>query len=291
MIKGNAKQETKFENQLFTGFTVLTVKAVNPTRVQLNKLLEKEDSDDDKEIEYKGEDKDGNDRIRLVFWLHDENLNKFFPYSFNLIKKERMNKNEDKNQFINSVCLTSWADKQENLQDWFVKFIDRQKNELGTKEVRKALVGEEELGTLLRAWLGKLNWNDPETNVMIDTAKIFKEDYSELQSQIGGDYATPFVALLGVRTDENDTEKQYQQVYGKSFLPAGFFSYIENGFKFKTEYSKKVWQKFEEEVMSEYGFSSFYEMEPLKNYDKTLDPAVRGVAKDSVPVTPQNSKF
>lgn len=289
MIKGNTKIENESKSQLYTGLTVVTVKAVNPTRSELNKLLEKEDSEEDKEIEYKGEDREGNERVRLVFWLYDETTKRNFPYSFNLVNKERKNKNEDKNQYINSVCLTSWADQESNLQDWFTKFLDKQKQEIGEKQVRKALVGEEELGTILRSWLGKLNWNDPETSVVVDTSKLFKEDFSELKDQVNGDYSSSFVALLGVKTDENDTEKQYQQVYGKSFLPAGFMTYIENGFNFKTDYSKRVWQKFQEEVTGEYGFSSFYELDVIKPYDKSQDPAFGGGS--IVTSTPTNSKF
>lgn len=292
MIKGNQRETTEFKNQLYTGFTVVTVKAVNPTKSELNKLLGKEDSDEDKPIEYLGEDKEGNKRIRLVFWLHDEKLDKLFPYSFNLVQKERTNKDGNKNQYINSVCMTSWADEEANLQDWFTKFLDKQKEEIGTKTFRKALVGEEELGTLLRAWLGRLNWNDAGTTVEVDTSKLFDEDYSELKSQIDGDLDTPFVILLGVRTDENDTEKQYQQVYGKQFLPYGFMPYINKGFKFPTDYSKKVWNKFEADVTGEYGFNCFHELEPLKEYDRENDPAVGGVSKAAAePVTATNSKY
>ena len=38
--------------------------------------------------------------------------------------------------------------------------------------------------------------------------------------------------------------------------------------KFPTDYTKKVWSRFAEEVEGEYGFTSHYELVPLKPYDK-----------------------
>lgn len=290
MVKGTQRAE-RTEASKYVGFTTVQVKAINPTRSELNKLLDKEDSDEDKPLEYLGEDKDGNKRLRLVFWLHDAKLDKYFPYSFNLTDKERQNKNEDKNQYINNVCQTAWADDEANLPKFFTHFLDKNKEELGSKTYRKALSGEEELGTLLKTWLGRLNFSDPESSVDIDTKALFDENYTDLRGLIESDYDSPFVILLGVRTDVNDPTKQYQQVYGKGFLPAGFMTYINKGMKFPSDYSKKVWAKFEEDATGEYGFDSYFELEPLKEYNRDEDPAAGGTALEKEDVTPVNSKF
>lgn len=275
MVKGNTRKISEGNNTKYIGLTLVEVKAVNPTKKELNALLGKEDSEDDKPIEYLGQDQEGNDRLRLSFWLFDKKLDSYFPYSFNLTKKERVSKDGSKNQYINSVCITAWTDEESNLQPWFTSFLDKDKNEIGDKKYRKALSGEEELGILLRAWLGKLDWNDKDTEVIIDTKKLFKEDYDEVRALIDGDYSTPFVALLGVRTDEADVTKQYQQVFGKAFLPAKFMEYINKNFKFPTDYSKKAWKKFEDTTIGEYGFNAFHELEVLKEYNSDEDPALQ----------------
>lgn len=272
----------------YVGFTTVEVRAVNPTRTELNKLLGKEDGDDDKQITYLTQDQEGNDRIRLSFWLYDAKLDKYFVQSFNLTNKERLSKDGGKHQYINGSAITAWADEESNLQNWFTNFLDKEKNEIAKKEYRKALLGEEELATLLRSWLGRIAWNDQGTSVMVDTAPLFKENYSELRSLIDSDYDTPFVILLGVKTDENDPEKQYQQVYGKSFLPASFMGYINKGLVFPTDYSKKTWNRFEEEVNGQYGFTSYFELSQIAEYDKEKDVAA---SPSTLGVTPTNAKY
>ncbi len=297
-VKGKQRQEqTEFKRELFVGFASVRVVAINPTREELNKLLGKEDNDNDKPLEYLSQDQEGNDRLRLTFWLHDEQRDKYFVHSFNLTNRERTNKDKDKVQIINSTCSTTWvpyvagtteADKS-FVPAWFKSFTDKEKNEIGKKKWRKALSGEEELANLMRAWLGRLNWMDVDTEVQVDTEKLFKENYKELRGLIDGDYDTPFVALLGVRTDENDSTKKYQQVYGKSFLPNSFMKNISKGMSFTNDYQKKVWKRFEEEVNGEYGFDSYFELGTLTEYDETKD--IAGAPTARVVPEPTSSEY
>lgn len=294
-VKGKQREQKEFVKELFVGFTQVKVVAVNPSREELNTLLEREGTPEDKDIVYMGNDDEGNDRLRMAFWLRDVKTGKLFVHSFNITNKERKNKDGDKVQLVNSTCTTSWAPYVKKgdavttkvdeavIQDWFVNFTDKEKNVLGPKKWRKALAGEEELVNLLRAWLGRLNFMDIETEVMVDTKKLFKEDYKELRELISldenGEFSkegldTPFVILLGVRTDENDTTKKYQQIWNKAFLPAGFMKYINNGNKFPTDYSKKVWKKFSEEVQDDdYGFDGFTKLVPIEDYSEAEDLA------------------
>lgn len=287
MIKGNQREDTNTERKLYTGFTTVKVAAINPTRAELNKLLNREGNDTDTEFVYTSTDQDGNERVRLTFWLKDETMpDKYWIYSFNLTDKVRVSKDGIKTQFVNSVCMTGWADEPDNLANWFTKFLDKDKEEIGDKEFRPALLGEEELATLLRSWLGKMSWNDPESGVMVDVKALINEDYAELRNQIDGKYDVPFTILTGVRTDENDSTKQYQQIYGKAFLPAGFLGYIKKG-KFPTDYSQKVWKRFEEDVTGEYGFNSYFELVPLKEYNKEDDIA----AAETTVAEPKSKKY
>lgn len=304
-VKGKQKESKEFVKELFVGFTAVKVVAINPDRDELNGLLGKEGTPEDKPIEYLGKDEQGNSRLRLVFWLKDDKADRFFVHSFNLTDKERTNKDGSKCQLVNSTCSTSWVpylpklDKEDNavqedgktvytpsideslIQTWFANFTDKDSKEItAPKKFRKALSGEEELVNLLRSWLGRLGWSDTETEVMIDTKKLFKENFKELRELISLDEEgkfsldgldTPFVILLGVRTDKDDSTKKYQQVWNKAFLPDGFMKHINNGFKFPTDYGKKIWTKFKAEVEGEYGFNGYTELTPLKAYDETKD--------------------
>ena len=294
MVKGNQATQTSKATAKYIGLAKVQIRAVNPTRAQLNKLLGKEDTEDN-EISYLSQDQDGNDRVRLSFWMYEQELDTYFVHSFNLTNKVRLSKDGVKTQYVNNTCITAWSDEDSNLPEWFTKFIDsKSREDLGEKKYRKALLGEEELAILLRSWLGRLKWNDPNCSVQVDTKALFGGDYSELQSLIDGDYDTPFIALLGVRTDENDSEKQYQQVYGKSFLPKSFAEGLElvekRGDKaFGTPYAKKIWNKFDSEVNGDYGFSAYFELCPVKEYDKNKD--LNASPKTRPDVMPTNSKY
>jgi len=289
MITGEQRQEvvTKDRNKKFVGFTPVEVVAVNPTRAELNKLLGKEDSDTDKDIIYKTEDAEGNDKIKLTFWLYASSIDKYQSYSFSLTNKVRVSKDGLKTQFVNSTCMTAWADTKENLGKWFTTFTDREGTELGEKTIREALMGEEELATILHSWLGRLNFYNAATSVLADTKKLFNEDYTELRAIIGGNYDTPFLALFGVQTDESDPEKQYQVIYGKSFLGEAYMDGINKGLRFSKDYMKKGWDRFEKEVEGEYGFKAFFELKAIKDYDRSLDVT----AQIDAGVTPVNSKY
>lgn len=286
MIKGNQKEEST-ERKLYTGFTTVKVAAINPTRAELNKLLDREGNDTEQEFVYTSTDQDGNERLRMTFWLKDETLeNKYWIYSFNITDKVRLSKDGLKTQYINSVCSTGWADEPENLVNFFTKFLDRDNDEIGDKEFRPALLGEEELVVLLRTWLGRMNWFDPESDVLVDVKALLKEDYTELRNQIDGKYDVPFTILTGVRTDDADSTKQYQQVYGKAFLSAGFLSYIKKD-KFP-EKAAKTYNRFKENVTSEFGFNAFFDLVPLKEYNKDEDIAAAGT---TVVAEPKSKKY
>jgi len=310
-VKGKQREQKEFVKELFVGFTAVKVVAINPNLEELNELLGREAAPDQKEPVYLGNDQEGNNRLRLAFWLQDIKSNKLFVHSFNLTNKERKNKDQDKVQLVNSTCSTTWApyikkgdvvtDKVDEsvIQDWFANFTTKEKEVIGPKKFRKALAGEEELATLLRSWLGRLDFMDKETEVMVDTKKLFKENYKELRELISldenGEFSaegidTPFVILLGVRTDEDDSTKKYQQVWSKAFLPNSFMKYINNGNKFPTDYAKKVWKKFSDEVSGEYGFDGYTELIAITEYDETKDIS-GGVKAGQEAPTPADSNY
>ena len=274
-VKGKLKSE--FEQELFTGWGLVEVVAINPSRSELDKLLGISERDEEaKEIEYLGENKETDKKqVRLNFVLKEKESGRIFYHNIYIIDDFKGNKDGTKDQYINSTLSTTWIDDVNNLPIWFTNFTDKNKNVRGDKTWRKAFVGEEELVTLLRSWLN-LNYNDPETEVVIDIKKLLKGNTKELQELITSEYATPFVALFGVKTVEktdnegNSILKQYQSVYGKAFLQKKFIKFIENN-KFPDEYNKKIWDKVLGDIKGEYGFKSSYTLGVLQKYNPELD--------------------
>lgn len=303
-IKGPRREEREFEK--FVGFFKATVVAINPDREELNVLFGKEDKPEDKPIEYVGTDNDGNDKVRISFWLKDVKSGKLFPHNITIINKERLDQKGIKNQYINNVLDTGWAaDPKSELPDFFTNFLNKEKEVVGEKTYHKAKVGEEELGIIVKAWLGKLNFNHPECNAEIDVNKLLAGNYNELRCHILPSNATeeekkdslsaPFVALAGVKTDEDDSDKQYQQIFSKAFLPGGFIAYINNGLKFPTDYSRNVWKSFQKKKddldnNGKYGFKAYHELVPLTKYDKSKDVAQGGEASETE-VTETNDEY
>ncbi len=283
-VKGSIKADVALQD--FTksvGFAQFNVVAVNPSRDELNKLLGKENKEDDKEIEYLSEDDDGNKRVRLTFWLKDPKTDKLDTHSILLTNKERTNKDGDNFMFVNQVMDTWWADDEANLPDYFTNFIDKKTKQVkGEKRVRKAIMGEDDFGMFVKAWLNRIGYNDPAADLAFDYKKLFKGNVKELRDLIGSEFTldkvgnpSPFIGLMGVRTDKNG--KQYQQIFPKAFLPGDYMKYINMGFKFPDDYKRNVYARFLKAVESpdnpDYAFSAYYELCPRTDYDVEKDMA------------------
>jgi len=282
------KTSTVPQQKRHVGLTNVRVRAINPTRSQLNKLYGKEDSEDDREFIYKTADRQGSDRIRLNIWLYSEDLDKYVMHTIGIVNRPKTSSDGTKFQYINSTCNTTWVEKEEDLPEWFTHFTDKEGNKTAKKDYRVAFIGEEELAIFLRSWL-KMKWFHSETYVMPSIESLMNEDYSELQDLIDSPYDKGFTALLGVRVDQNDNEKDYQSIYGKSFLPYNFKDYVETG-KFPSTYDQSTWTRFEKEVKGEYGFNgSYFELVPVTEYDRSKDLARSTTTK--VGVTSTNSKY
>jgi hypothetical protein len=305
-VKGKTKeQKADFVKELYVGLTSVKVAAINPTRAQLNTMLGKdEDGKEEKEeFKYLDTDKDGKTRLRLAFWLHDEENDKYFVQSITLTDEDRKSKDGKKVQIINSTTGTSWVPLREGkngeltdeadsklIQDWFLQFTNKEKEVIGEKKWRIAKRGEEELGILLRAWIS-MDWYDPETEVMLDMKKLFQENLKELREMVGSDeYAKPFVILTGVKTSEEDSTKKYQQVFNKAYLPSSMMKYVKAGNKFPTDYTRNAWKKFTDEAKDQYGFTCFHKLVPLTKYVESEDPVSGNSGKPKVQ-EPANNEY
>ena len=316
-IKGE-KKEILNNSNLFVGFSKVRVVAVNPNREEINGFLKKSDEDalsenneeptlEDKKIEYLSTSDEEVKKLRLLFLLKDVDNDRFFFHNLYLRDEYRNNIDGTKYQLVNQTCNTTWmpilegTDKVDEslIPDWFSNFKDKEGNIIAPKKFRKAFKGEEELVTLLRAWTNKLKYFDSSTEVLLDMDKLFKGDVSELKdlislnenlefSEEGID--TEFIVLLGVETNKDDTYKKYQNIYNKKYLPSDFMRFINNGNKFPTDYSKKMWLKFVDEVKGEYGFKSYTDLVPLRKYDESKDISGTDNISEKVPL-PESSDY
>jgi hypothetical protein len=295
MVKGQERKESVFTQELFTGFELVKVIAVNPTRKELDSILNITDRDKTPdELEYVGKTKEGENRVRLCFVLQKQDGGIAY-HNVSIIDKVRLNKDETKHQVINSTCGTSWqtVDGGANeLPDWFTNFTERKTNKvLGSKTYRKALVGEEELAIFLRSWLGRLDWNQEGTEVIIDMKRLFKGNYKDFKELVGGDFTTDFIALFGVRNVEKTNEetgeaevKQYQSIWSKAFLGKEFLKGVNNG-SFSNDYQAKTFKKFKENLEGEYGFKATYTLSKLAPYEASTDISATTATKAEVNTT------
>lgn len=326
MIQGEKKEvKQSFENKKYVGFFKGRVKAINPTREQLNEMFGNEDKEGDKEIEYTST-KDGVEATRVVFWIEVENKpGVFLSHSIQLKNEIRKNKDGDKIQVINSVGDTAWPEADEdgdydekalfdnfkhftNVTKWVLPNGDESEKwakgakpakdgveVIAPKQYHPAVVGEADLVDFIKVWLGRLelrkniNPKNPPA-ILLNTKKLFAGNFKDLTSQLNGSFDDlPFVGLAFVQVDREDPDKQYQKIF-RHFLPGGFMKYINNGCKMPDKYSQDVWDKFMAEVEGEYGPSGKYVLEPLKEYDPNEDVAASKQTKADK-ITKTNSQY
>lgn len=297
-FKGKVKEQkptSEFIKELYTGFGIMRVVAVNPTRAELNKILgKKEDTEEKEEFRYLETDEQGKDKLRLAFWLHNEENDKYFVQSLDYIYNEpRISKTGDKVQMVNSTCDVTWVplliDKDGNYTDqpdesllpkWFTTFTSKEGEVLGKKKYRVAIRGEEQVVNLLKAFIS-MDWYDPETEVLLDIKKVFQENLKEMKDVIFDERMTKtFTALLGVKTSEKDVNKKYQEIY-KEYLPSSYMKFIKNGNKFNA-YSEGNWTKFTKKLNDKYGFNCYHKLAPMSLYNEKTDPVASNAGKPEV---------
>ena len=256
--------------------------AVNPTVEQFKDILGIELAEDSKATEYLGESRDGNTSVRVSVWLQDVKTNINFNMNFFLEDKEKVNKNGDKKQYINSLGSCTWASDEDQLPEWFKGKANNQ------RDFRVAYAGEEEFYEFLRNWI-QIDYTLPDAELSLNWKKLMRGDMKEISSQIDGDLVGTFVAMATVVTREKEGEvKEYQGVYNKAFLPSYSlkqFKLIDFDDRRKTEQlqSKKMkelrlHEKFVVKLTGEYGCKDYYLFKELQDYN----PEMNLVASDKV---------
>jgi hypothetical protein len=264
-ISGSKKQQTEnYEKKV--GLFVANVIAINPTIEEYKDVLGIELKEDSKMTEYLGESKDGNDTVRVDFWIEDVKTKMKFKVGFYLEDKKKENRDGTKTQFINTVGTTSWGVDKDSLPSWFLE-----------RESRVAKVGEEDFYNFVRNWLGGLDYRDKDTTLQIEWKKLIRGNVKDLKEQIGGEFCTLFVALAIVKSVEKDGElKTYQGVYNKAFLPEYAMKQIrlikwddQTIKRLATKKSKdlKPYERFVIDLKGEYGCKDYYTLDDMRDYN------------------------
>tara|TARA_R110000782_G_scaffold30983_3_gene76803 strand:+ start:745 stop:1617 length:873 start_codon:yes stop_codon:yes gene_type:complete len=250
------------------GLFEANVIAINPTIEEYKDKLGIELKEDSKAVEYLGETKDGNSYIRIDIWLEEIKNQDKFKVSFFLEDKERANKDNTKNQYINSIGMCSWAADQNDLAEWFTK----------DRDCRIAYVGEEDLYNFMRTWLSELDYRDAETVLQLEWKKLMRGNVKDLRDQINGEWCKSIVSLATVVVKERDGEsKEYQGIYNKAFL-GGYalkqFRLVDysnkktqDSLKSKKPKDLKAHEKFVVNIIGEYGCKDYYTLRDLQDYN------------------------
>lgn len=250
------------------GLFEANVIAVNPTLEEFKDKLGMEVKEDSKAIEYLGETKDGNNYLRVDFWLEEVKNKDKFKLTFFLEDKERENKDGTKNQYINSIGMCTWAADENDLPEWFTK----------GRDYRVAYVGEEDLYNFMRVWLSELDYRDAETVLQLEWKKLMRGNVKDIKDQINGEWCKSVVALATVITKERDGEtKEYQGVYNKAFL-GGYslkqFRLVDysdkrvlESLKNKKPRDLKAHEKFVMNIVGEYGCKDYYILKDIQEYN------------------------
>ena len=273
--------ESKFGKKV--GLFEANVIAINPTNEEYKDVLGIELGEDSKATNYLGQTKDGNTYLRVDVWLQQVKNQENFKVSFFLEDRERENRDQTKKQYLNSVGMTSWADDENNLFDWFKE----------NREYRVAFIGEEDLYDFLRTWLGQLDYRSAETTLTLDWTKLMRGNVKDLKDQVDGEWCNSIVALATVVTKERDGETvEYQGVYNKAFL-SGYtmrqFRLVDytdqkvvNQLKARKPRELRPHERFVVKVTGEYGCKDYYILKEIEDYnpDKNLVASDNYISED-----------
>lgn len=277
-IGGKKREQVNLDFSKKIGLFSAKVLTINPDAEEYKEVLGMELKEDSKATEYLGESKEGNKTLRIDVWLEEVKNKDKFKLTFFLEDKEKENKDGTKKQYINNIGVCSWASDENELPKWFSQ-----------RDYREAYVGEEELYSFLRTWLGSLDYRDAETVLSIEWKKLMKGNVKDLKSQVDGEWCTNFVSLATVKTVEKDGEvKEYQNIYNKAFLPEYTLKNFRNvdysnpsvlaSLKAKKTKDLKPHEKFVVNITGEYGSKDFFSLKDLKDYN----PDDNLVASDKV---------
>lgn len=200
VVANKSDEKVVAERKLYTGIANAKVIAINPSTEGLKKLGYSH------EANYTSKDDDGNDQIRLDFYLANETFPKDQrppKVSFFLTNKPRTRQDGGGYEWIDKTGRTAWTPRDsedpESVPDldWFDK-----------ESARKAYDGEGRLINFLKAWLN-VKPND-ECN-LDNIEQLFEEKYDEINILYQSFKNNEVRVMFTVHDD------QYQHVYTNYF--------------------------------------------------------------------------
>jgi len=274
---GGKKRENSGEFVKRVGLFAGNVLAVNPTEKEFKDILGMELKEDSKAAEYLSE-RDGNTILRVDFWIEnvkpnaEGNKDKPYKLSFFLEDKVRMNKDNTKTQYINSIGSCAWAEDESGLPSWFT-----------SRDYREAKAGEEDLYEFMRGWLNKLDYRDTATALELDWKKLMKGNVKDIKEQIDGEWAGEVGCMATVIVKEVEGEtKEYQGIFNRAFVPVysmknfRLVDYdnenVRKALATKDTKDLKVYERFVLKVTGEYGCKDFYSLKDIRDYDASENP-------------------
>lgn len=284
------KEQQNFEKTYYCGVGAIKVLMFSPNRQQLNRLLNYEPDKEQEELEYVKDDvevKGADDsstfhkQVNVDVWVEDLKFKEKFKIRFTITDKVRTSKDGSKTQYVNQLGQTSWVDDVSNLTEFFSKFKLTDKNDKSNvtyidKEYKEALMGEEQLYNFLAKWLNFSSF-EPKNNIFLDRKKLFKGDFSELNSLVGDFEDNSVGACFAVKTKtEDEGDKKYQVVSNKFFLPGiymkGFRNFARNNFAGIESDKGYDLKKFYKDINdAEHGIKDFFINQEISVYDENQD--------------------
>lgn len=227
-----AKREA-VSSQKVVGIDVFEILAVNPTIEQLNVIYQTEPKEDDKEIVYVDK-KEGADRVKITIHVRGQHSKKLGRINFFIVDNNRKSKDGDKQQYVNQVCETSWADTEENLPNWFKSFYAKgdknREKPIGSKSYRKAMEGEADFYEFVRAVMTGVNYFSSDSEVQFNFGKMLKGDFSEVNSYLTDPaWTSNFTAMWYVKNVQTEEGmKSYNEIFTRAILPKDYCAKIES---------------------------------------------------------------
>lgn len=294
------KQRIAADYSKKVGFDEMNIVAINPTKEELESLLNFPDM---KEPQYLGvfQDPDtGADfpKTTVSIWVQGKVAKTPSNIRYSIVKRERFNKDKTKKQFINEVGDTAWGADE----NWLKSMATDMTVKEGTRNFYKgftsrefwpAYSGEDKLFEFLQKWTN-LDTREQGNQITLDRTLLFKGNYSEIQDLLKTEFANntvcaPYTVRVVPNTDTNATPgsfKEYQSVYDE-VLPGSYIRYFQDGVTNRPDYVNKYIANLE----GEYGSKDFYVIGPVKDYNQAENPAVQAmlktaaVASGAVPAT------
>lgn len=195
-------------SKVFTGLNDFKVVAINPSLEVIKEKIN--ENAKDTAANYTSEDKDGNKRTRLDFYVSaiDGTIKKR-KLTFFITDKVWHSDKTGKDQFIDDKGNTAWAPTKEEVTSEYIN----------KKTMRKALMGESQLIDFLKAWMN-INTRDKDGFVMLEhPKKLAAGDTSELQ-EVLKKYKNNTVKLLATArlVDGNTYQDFYKGYFGYSYI-------------------------------------------------------------------------